>query len=234
MRSGKDYLDRARGRAGQYHNFVDDHKRHSFVSQPTAMGFVSQPTAMSADGSAAPVKKSMPYGFTVSSASGAAVQNFQVLGSYQYINNAGFSSDGTTLTIGSLTITSAIPGVTYRELLYQAMNNPFTVGQTYISCASPTSQVLQVLTVTTKDANGSQVIIPIVPLVDPYQFQAGNNISETEYRLDGYTKITIAQVFAGAVVTFYLYPADNVNPARALSGSPTGRQYGNPGVMRNQ
>lgn len=223
MRTANNYLRNARERSGQYHNFVDDRHRN----------FVGQPSAMAADGSSSTaVKKSMPYGFTVSSASGAAVQNFDVLGSYQYINSTGFNADGSILTIGSLTITSAIPGVTYRELLYQAQNNPFTVGQTYISCPSPTNQVLQVLTVNTRDANGSAVIVPIVPLTDPYQFQPGNNINETEYRLDGYTKITIANVLPNAVVTFFLFPSDNINPARALSGTSTGRQFGNPGTIR--
>jgi hypothetical protein len=111
---------------------------------------------------------SQPYILTITN-TGAAVSNFEVLGSYEYINNTGFS--GGSLTIGSVTIASAIPNVTYQQMLYQFMNSPFSTGLTYIQSAT-TNQVLETISVNTKDANGNIAQKVFVPTVDPYQFQS--------------------------------------------------------------
>lgn len=237
MTEAQKYLQTARARSGNFHNFVDDPRHMKFVNQPLLMADGSSaaaatPAASAGAGPTASVKKSQPYGVTISSASGAAVANFDVLGAYQYINSTGFSADGSVLTIGNLTIVSAIPNVTYREFLYQTENNPFTVGQTYLSCPNLSAQVLQVFSIQTKDANGTNVTIPIVPVVDPYQFQPGQNVVEQEYRIDGYTKLTFNNILPGAVFTIFFYPSDNINPARALGGNAVGKQFGNPGTIR--
>jgi len=224
MNKVQQYINRARGNSSNQHlNFVNDQK--SFIMQPNlyANGAGAGP--------AAPVKKSMPYAVVVSSASGSAVTDFDVLGAYEYINNSGFTAAG-SLVIGSITISSAIPGVSYRELLYQTQNNPFMVGQTYLACSSPTAQVLEVFTIITKDANGTQVRIPIVPAVDPYQQQDGVNVVEQEYNIDGFTKLTFARILANAVVTIRFYPSVKINPANPLAGKPDTAAYGNPGVIR--
>lgn len=216
------YISEAKAAASQKHlNFVDD-----------KMGFVNQPNLYAnGAGANAGVKKSMPYAVVVTSESVDDVANFDVLGSYQYINNAGFTASG-DLVIGSITITSAIPGVNYRQLLYQAQNNPFTVGQTYLSCSNVAAQVNETFTITTQDANGTLVSIPIVPAIDPYQQIATINVVEQEYRIDGFTKLTFRNILAGATLTIRWYPSDNLNPARALSGQAASRQYGNPGIIR--
>ena len=97
------YLDGARGRAGQFHNhFGNEMTKRNMVGQP-ANGFNATGGSAPAAAPTSSVTPSMPYGFTVSSASGVAVQNFDVLGSYQYINNPGFSADGaSTLTTDML------------------------------------------------------------------------------------------------------------------------------------
>jgi hypothetical protein len=81
------------------------------------------------------IQTSQPYIINVTSTSGSAVANFDVLGSYQYINNAGFTTAG-NLVIGSVTISSGIPNISYQEMLYQFMNNPYSVGLTYIQSAT--------------------------------------------------------------------------------------------------
>jgi hypothetical protein len=223
MRNASQYIADAQRRAA-------NSKTLNFVGEPSNLGFAAQP-GFNASGDGGSVKKSQPYAILVSSASGAAVQNFDVLGAFEYINNSGFNSAG-SLVVGSITISSAIPGVSYRELLYQSMNNPFTVGLTYLSCSSPVAQVNEIFTITTKDANGTSLSIPIVPSIDPYQQQQGINVVQQEYRIDGFTKLTFANILANAVLTIRLFPADNLNPARALSGAATTKSYGNPGVIR--
>ena len=220
MNKVNQYINRARQNSGNKLNFV---------SEP--MGFVRQPGLYNTTGPASPVKKSRPYIVWVSSASGAAVNDFDILGANEYINNAGMTAAG-SLVIGSITIYSGVPNVSYRDFLYQTQSNPFTVGQTYIFCSSPTAQVQQLFTVKTKDANGLQVIIPISPTVDPYQQQSSAIVSEDEYSIDGNTKLTISSILANAVVMFKFYPSVNVNPGRLLDGQQSTAAYGNPQTIR--
>jgi hypothetical protein len=178
------------------------------------------------------VQTSQPYIVNVTSTSGSAVNNFEILGSYQYINNAGFTSGG-DLVIGSITISSGISDVTYREMLYQFMNNPYSVGLTYIQSATA-NQVLETLSVNTKDANGNLAQKTLVPTIDPYQQQTSIIAMKYAYRIDGFTKIIIRQVLANATVKLYFYPADNINLARALGGQAVSRQFGTPPVTNGQ
>ena len=175
---------------------------------------------------------SQPYIVTITSTSGAAVSDFEVLGSYENINNAGFTAGG-NLVIGSITISSGISNINYREMLYQFMQNPFSVGLTYIQSAT-SNQVLETLTLNTRDANGNSASKALVPTIDPYQQQSDIVAMKYPFRIDGFTKITLRQVLANAAVKLYFYPSDNINLARGLAGRAVSRQYGNPGVVRTQ
>lgn len=184
-----------------------------------------------AEGAAAATQTSQPYIVTVTN-SGSAVANFNVLGSFEYINNAGFDAAG-DLTISGVTISSGIAGVTYREMLYQFMNNPYSVGLTYLQSSSE-SQILETVSVNTKDANGNTAQKTLVPTIDPYQQQSTVVAMKYAYRIDGFTKLIIRQVLANTTLKLYLYPSDNINLARGLSGNNVARQYGNPGIVKSQ
>ena len=175
---------------------------------------------------------SQPYIIDITSTSGSAVSSFEVLGSYQYINNAGFTAGG-DLVIGSVTISSGITDINYREMLYQFMNNPYSVGLTYIQSATA-NQVLETLSVNTKDANGNLAQKTLVPTIDPYQQQTTIIAMKYAYRIDGFTKIIIRQILANATVKLYFYPADNINLARALGGQSVSKQFGSPSVTNGQ
>lgn len=178
------------------------------------------------------VQQSQPYIVDITSTSGAAVPNFEILGSYQYINNAGFTAGG-SLVIGSITISSGISDISYRDMLYQFMNNPYSVGLTYIQSATA-NQVLETLSINTKDANGNLAQKTLVPTIDPYQQQTTIIAMKYAYRIDGFTKVIIRQVLANATVKLYFYPADNINLARALGGNSVSRQFGSPSVTNGQ
>lgn len=178
------------------------------------------------------VQTSQPYIIDITSTSGAAVSNFEVLGSYQYINNAGFTAGG-DLVLGSITISSGISDINYREMLYQFMNNPFSVGLTYIQSVTA-NQVLETLSVNTRDANGNLAQKTLVPTIDPYQQQTTVIAMKYAYRIDGFTRITIRQVLANASLKLYFYPADNINLARALGGNAVSKQFGTPPVTNGQ
>lgn len=180
----------------------------------------------------ASVPTSQPYIITVSNASATAVSNFDVLGAYQYLQNTGFANGN--LTISGITISSGISNVTYQQFLYQTMNSPFSVGLTYVqSIGGSQSQITQPLTLNTQDANGNQALKAIIVTIDPYQQQTGVVAVKQLYRIDGYTKITIATILPSVVFQLQFYPSDNINLARGLAGRPASRQFGNPKIVKD-
>jgi hypothetical protein len=220
--------------------YLANAQRNAMESFANADGFIDQDLSFTGDdffnaegmGGGMNVQTSQPYIVNVTSTSGSAVPNFEILGSYQYINNTGFTAGG-DLVIGSVTISSGISDVTYREMLYQFMNNPYSVGLTYLQSATA-NQVLETLSVNTRDANGNQAQKTLVPTIDPYQQQTTIIAMKYAYRIDGFTKIIIRQVLANSTVKLYFYPADNINLARALGGNSVSRQFGTPPVTNGQ
>ena len=183
-------------------------------------------------GGGASAPTSQPYIVTVTSTAGVTTPSFAVLGSYEFINNAGFTAGG-DLVIGLVTVSSGISGITYREMLYQFMQNPFSVGLTYLQSATA-NQVLETLAINTRDANGNEAQKTLVPTIDPYQQQSTIVAMRYGYRIDGFTKIIISQVLANATVKLYFYPSDNINLARGLAGRPVSEAFGNPGIVKAQ
>lgn len=218
-------------------HYLANAQRNAMESFSNADGFIDEDLSFTGDdffnaSGMGSVQTSQPYIVNITSTSGSAVANFEVLGSYQYINNTGFTAGG-DLVIGSITISSGIPDISYREMLYQFMNNPYSVGLTYIQSATA-NQVLETLSVNTRDANGNLAQKTLVPTIDPYQQQTTIIAMKYAYRIDGFTKIIIRQVLANATLKLYFYPADNINLARALGGQPVSRQFGTPPVTNGQ
>ena len=220
--------------------YLANAQRNAMESFSNADGFIDQDLSFTGDDffnaggmmATGNVQTSQPYIVNITSTSGSAVPNFEVLGSYQYINNAGFQTNG-DLVIGSITISSGISDVNYREMLYQFMNNPYSVGLTYIQSATA-NQVLETISVNTRDANGHLAQKTLVPTIDPYQQQTNIIAMKYAYRIDGFTKIILRQVLANATVKLYFYPADNINLARALGGNSVSKQFGTPPVTNGQ
>jgi hypothetical protein len=219
--------------------YLANAQRNAMESFSNADGFIDNDLSFTGDDffnaggmGGGSVQTSQPYIIDVTNSSGTAVSNFEVLGSYQYINNAGFQNNG-DLVIGTITISSGISDVNYREMLYQFMNNPYSVGLTYIQSATA-NQVLETLSVNTRDANGNLAQKTLVPTIDPYQQQTTIIAMKYAYRIDGFTKIIIRQVLATSTIKLYFYPADNINLARALGGQSVSRQFGTPPVTNGQ
>ena len=189
-----------------------------------------QNSTFSADGgtnAVAPV--SQPYIITISNVSATAVSNFDILGAYTYINNAGFSAAG-SLTILGVTISSAIANVNYRQFLYQSMTQPFSVGLTYIQSIVNVAQITQTFTLTTQDANGNQLSRVIVPVLSPFQNQSGIVSVSQVYSIDGFTKITYNQILASAVFQMQFYPSTNINLAAGLVNGQVTQQASSPNI----
>lgn len=243
----RQYMENARNFANENYlnadGFIDDDSMYftggdDFFNADGGMP-MAQPQMQSAP-------TSQPYIITVSNASNTSISNFDVLGAYQYINNASMPSTPVTTTTysnGSLvatgtaiqvTVSSGISNVTYQQFLYQSMNSPFSVGLTYIqSLGGSSAQITQPITLNTQDANGNQALKTLVITIDPYQQQTTVVAVKQLYRIDGYTKLTISTLLPNAVVQFQFYPADNINIARGLAGRSASRQFTNPQVVKS-
>ena len=223
---------------GNYRNFVPR------SVQPGAMGSGMSGQMRSADAGNSAAPQSQPYILTVSNASATAVSNFDVLGAYTYLSGGAMASTpaGTAVfTAGNLvvtgtgfgiTISSAIANVNYQQFLYQSMNQPFSVGLTYIeSVGGQSNQITSTFTLNTQDANGNQLLRTIVPTIDPYQQQSTIVAVKQLYSIDGFTKLTFAQIGASSVFRIHFYPSTNINLAAGLQGSSVAQQYGNPNIV---
>ena len=218
--------------------YLADAQNRANESFSNADGFIDQDLSFTgddffgADGGMQSIQQSQPYIVTVTSTSGADVANFDILGSYQYINNSGFTAGG-DLVIGSITISSGIANVSYREMLWQFQNNVFSVGLTYLQ-STVAAQILATISVNTRDANGNVAQKALIPVIDPYQQQTNVVALKTPYRIDGFTKLIMQTVSANSTSKLYFYPADNINLARALGGSTVSKQFGSPNVTNGQ
>lgn len=231
----RQYMQNARNFANENYlnadGFIDDDTSYFTAGDDF---FNADGMPMAAPAPMASVPTSQPYIITISNASASSVSNFDVLGAYQYLQNAGFNTTTGNLTISGITISSGISNVTYQQFLYQSMNSPFTVGLTYVqSLSGSTAQITQPLTLNTQDANGNQALKTLVVTIDPYQYQSGVVAFKHVYRIDGYTKLTISTVLASVVFQIQFYPADNINLARGLAGRPASRQFGNPQIVKS-
>jgi len=222
--------------------YLADAQNRANESFSNADGFIDQDLSFTGDdffgadggngGTMQSIQQSQPYIVVVTATSGSAVSNFDILGSYQYINNSGFDANG-SLVVGICTISSGIANVSYREMLWQFQNNVFSVGLTYMQSTNA-SQILSTVSVNTRDANGNVAQKSLIPIIDPYQQQTNVVAMKTPFRIDGFTKLIIQSVSASSTTKFYFYPADNVNLARALGGSAVSKQFGSPNVTNGQ
>jgi hypothetical protein len=227
MSSVKNYLANARNFANERYSNMNGNYRNF---APNSLG---GRTMLSADGSsAASAGQSQPYIIVISNASAAAVPNFDVLGAYTYLNETTLWNSG-SLTLNGVTISSAIPNVTYQQFLFQSMQQPFSVGLTYIeSVAGTASQVTTPFQLNTQDANGNQALRAMIPTIDPYQQQTTVVAVKQLYRIDGFTKLTFSQIAASVVFRVHFYPSDNINLANGLAGAPVAQQYSSPNVIK--
>jgi hypothetical protein len=237
----RNYLAMARSRANERFygadGFIDDDL--NFAGEENFFG------ADGGNGAMSPIAPtSQPYIITVTYTGLSTATNIDIFGAFTYLNGgftgASWSTTPGSLTYGSapnqITIASALSNVNYQQLLFQSMNNPFSVGMMYIQCGgtSPIQQLVTPITVTTQDANGNQAQKILTPTVDPYQQQNTVLALRQPYRLDGFTKLTIPTLLAGTSYTIRVYPSDTINLARGLAGRSVSQEYGNPGIVKAQ
>lgn len=110
----------------------------------------------------------------------------------------------------NIAITSTVVGITYIEFLAQSESKPFVVGRTEI--ISTTNRQCDIpVTVTHRDADGHRKDFVVGQNVDPYQWQVGRVVDDTEYVMDGLTRILFRQILASTTATLRIYPVEEFN-----------------------
>ena len=150
-----------------------------------------------------------------------------ILGAY---TNIGSTSPNYN-NYAAISIQMGISGLTYSEFLYQSMNKSFMVGLTYLQ-SSTANQVLETITIITKDINGNEAQKVLIPTIDPYQQQNTIIALKFAYKIDGFTSLVISSILASTTAKIYFYPSETISDSRALSGRKPLANYGNPNVVK--
>jgi len=170
---------------------------------------------------------SQPYILSIANSTTDAVDNVALFNAYKSLAASATNYDNDV----AITVSMGIGGLTYGEMLYQSMNKPFVTGLTYLQSTN-TAQVLETIKISQKDVNGNESHKSIVPTMDPYQQQQGSVAIAFNYKIDGFTKLTIASILGSATLNLYLYPAENVATGRALTGGAVVKGFSNPDVVK--
>jgi hypothetical protein len=198
----------ADGNAGYYYADGDYMDSYSYADAAPARVAAKQPS---------------PYQVNVTNTTGAT-GTVVLFGLNTFLLTANFGS-----SVG-VTVTPAQVNVSYLELLNQSASQPFETSLIRIQTSNP-SQLTQILTLTSKDANGQLCQIPIITqsYFSANQFQS--TILDVPYpvKIDGNTFVTFP-ILANTTATYTFFPAEKINTARILGNGSSLQKYSAPAV----
>jgi hypothetical protein len=174
------------------------------------------------------IASSLPFVININNSTTADVSSVVVLNA----NTAGNASAPAYGNNSAITITMDNGDITYAEFLQDIKSSPFKVGQIYLQSANA-SQPFKALTIKHRESNGIVRSIPVSPRVDPMQNQSGVTIVKYQFPVNAYTSITTT-ILASATLTMSLYPSEQINVARSLSGQDVTKAYARPSLSQLQ
>lgn len=190
-----------------------------YYAEGDEMGGMSYATG----GASVPAKQPSPYQVNVTNTTGGNLTAI-LFGLNTYLLTPNFGS-----AVG-VTVTPAQTNVSYLELLQQSASQPFETSLIRVQTTTQ-PQLTQILTVTSKDANGQLCQIPIITqsYFSANQFQG--TILDIPYpvKIDGNTSISFT-ILAGETATYTFFPAEKINSSRILGGGSELQQYSAPAV----
>jgi hypothetical protein len=178
-------------------------------------------------GAGADAKASLPFIINIANSTTDDVSDVVFLGANA--NLFGATNFGNPAAI---TITMDNGTVSYTEFLESVKSEPFKVGLMYLQSAN-TSQPFKQLTINYKEPNGRETTLPVSPALDPMQQQGGVTIVRHKFPVNAFTKLTTT-ILASATLTVRLYPSEQLDIARGLSGRSVGKAYARPNLSQFQ
>jgi hypothetical protein len=180
------------------------------------------------EGIGAEAKASLPFIINIANSTTDDVSDVVFLGA-----NSNANSTATNFgNVAAITITMDNGTVSYIEFLESIKSEPFKVGLMYLQSAN-TSQPFKQLTITYREPNGREVTLPVSPALDPMQQQGGVTIVRHKFPVNAFTKITTT-ILASATLTVRLYPMEQLDVSRGLSGRSVGKAFSKPNLSQFQ
>ena len=179
------------------------------------------------EGIGAEAKASLPFIINISNSTTNDVSNVVFLGSNS--NLFGASNFG---NVAAITILMDNGTITYAEFLQSIKSEPFKVGLMYLQSANA-SQPFKQLVIAYREPNGREVTMPVSPALDPMQQQGGVTIVRHKFPVNAFTKITTT-ILASATLTVRLYPSEQLDVSRGLTGRSVGKAYSRPNLSQFQ
>jgi hypothetical protein len=129
-----------------------------------------------------------------------------------------------------ITVIPSQSNVTYLELLQQSSSQPFETSLLRIQSVN-TAQITNIITITSKDANGQLCQIPLITqsYFSANQFQSGILDIPFALRIDGNTNLQF-NVLGNTTVIMTFFPRDKANLSRNLNKQGALQQYSFPSV----
>lgn len=147
-------------------------------------------------------------------------------------NKAGNASAPAFGNNAAISITLDNGDVTYAEFLQDIKSSPFKVGMIYLQ-SSNTAQPFKSLTITHRESNGRIIQTPVSPRLDPMQQQSGVTVVKYQFPVNAFTAISTT-ILASATLTASLYPAEQIDVARSLTGQSVAKAYSRPNLSQLQ
>jgi hypothetical protein len=159
-----------------------------------------------------------PFVVSVNSSCDFACHDFNILGAIQNLYSIGFTGGG-DLAIGPVLIKSGTVEVTYREMLFEFVKSPYSVGITYVQSTAPGQSEEPIYLC----KGGISELL--VPTIDPYQEHPDIVALKSPYTIDGNTKLIISVLYPQTSLLLHFYPESVFNLARGLSGRLVQKQF---------
>jgi len=160
------------------------------------------------------------FGIQVANTTTANLTNVDILGSFQYTPQSSLFTNGNYVS-GGVTISTIFSTINYQQFLTSTATQQFKVGAIHVlvtAGASANAQAFDVLTVTTQSQSGATQSIPVKQLLSPNQYQSGVAQNYINFIVDGFTKITLANLYASTTVQYSFFPQLTQNPSGTLAG----------------
>jgi len=188
-------------------------------------GFTDQYNYMAQAGAGVPSNAnpstSLPFTFVIANSTTNDVSSVVLLGSNT--NSVGATNFG---NVAAITITMQTGAITYQSFLESVKSNPFKVGLMHFSSTN-TTQPYQAWTFTQAYPNGASNTLPLQPLEDPNQNQAGVTIVKYQFSVNAYTSMTTT-ILASATLYVRMFPIQEINVARGLDNRAVEKEYSAP------
>ena len=171
------------------------------------------------------------FGIQVANTTTTALTNVDILGSFFYTPQSTLFTTGNQTSVvangvvtAGVTVSTVFSTINYQQFLTSSATQQFKVGAIHVLVTlgggtGGNAQAFDVLTVTTQSQSGAVQSIPVKQLLNPAQFQSGVTQNYINFIVDGFTKITLANLYASTTVQYSFFPQLTQNPSGVLAGN---------------